>query len=40
MAKAAAAPAAELIGPLEVLKEKFGEAVLPPDYQGAHIKND
>ena len=40
MAKAAAAPAAELIGPLAVLKEKFGEAVSPAEYQGALIKND
>src|SRR5512143_1404991 len=39
-AKAAAAPVAELTGPLAVLKEKFGEAIRPGDYEGAVIAND
>jgi len=38
--KAAAAPVAELTGPLAVLKEKFGDAIKPGDYQGAVIGND
>lgn len=39
-AKAAAAPAAELTGPLAVLKEKFADAVKPGDFEGAIIAND
>jgi NADH/F420H2 dehydrogenase subunit C len=41
MAKAAAAaPVAELTGPLATLKEKFGEAIKPGDYEGAVIASD
>ncbi len=39
-AKAAPAPVAELTGPLAVLKDKFGDAVRPGDYEGAVISND
>ena len=39
-AKAAAAPAAELTGPLAVLKEKFADAVTPGDFEGAVIAAD
>lgn len=39
-AKAAAAPAAELTGPLAVLKEKFADAVTPGDFEGVVIAND
>ena len=39
-AKAAAAPAAELTGPLAVLKEKFVDAVKPGDFEGVVIAND
>ncbi len=39
-AKAAAAPLAELTGPLAALKDKFGDAVRPGDYEGAVISND
>ncbi|MBI5563889.1 MAG: NADH-quinone oxidoreductase subunit D [Chloroflexi bacterium] len=39
-AKAAAAPVAELTGPLAVLKDKFADAVTPGDYEGAVIAND
>ena len=39
-AKAAAAPVAELTGPLAVLKEKFADAIKPGDYEGAVIVND
>ncbi len=38
--KAAAAPVAELTGPLAVLKEKFGDAIRPGDYEGAVISTD
>ncbi len=38
--KAAAAPVAELAGPLAVLKDKFGDAVKPGDYEGAVISTD
>jgi NADH-quinone oxidoreductase subunit C/D len=39
-AKAAAAPVAELTGPLASLKEKFGDTVKPGDYEGVVIAND
>ena len=39
-AKAAPAPVAELTGPLAALKDKFGDAVRPGDYEGAVISND
>jgi NADH-quinone oxidoreductase subunit C/D len=39
-AKAAAAPVAELTGPLATLKEKFGDAITPGDYEGAVIASD
>ena len=39
-AKAAAAPVAELTGPLAVLKEKFGDAIRPGDYEGAVVASD
>ncbi|CAG0932008.1 NADH-quinone oxidoreductase subunit C/D [Thermoflexales bacterium] len=39
-AKAAAAPVAELTGPLAGLKEKFGEAVKPGDFEGVVINHD
>ena len=39
-AKAAAAPVAELTGPLATIKEKFGDAIKPGDYEGAVIAND
>jgi len=39
-AKAAAAPVAELTGPLAVLKEKFPDAVKPGDFEGAVIANE
>jgi NADH/F420H2 dehydrogenase subunit C len=39
-AKAAAAPAAELTGPLAVLKDKFADAVTPGDFEGVVIAND
>ncbi len=39
--QAAAAPVADLTaGPLAVLKEKFGDAIRPGDYEGAVIAND
>jgi NADH-quinone oxidoreductase subunit C/D len=38
--KAAAAPIAELTGPLAVLKEKFGDAIQPGEYEGALISAD
>ena len=39
-AKAVAAPVAELTGPLATLKEKFGEAIRPGDFEGVVIAND
>ncbi len=37
MANPATAPAAELTGPLAALKEKFGDAVQPADFEGALV---
>ena len=39
-AKAAAAPVAELTGPLAALKEKFGDAIRPGDYEGVVVASD
>src|SRR5512143_1406150 len=40
MSVKAAAPAAEVTGALATLKEKFGEAVSPAEFQGALIKSE
>jgi NADH-quinone oxidoreductase subunit C/D len=40
VAKAAAAPVAELTGPLAVLKEEFGEDIKPGDHEGVVISAD
>lgn len=37
MANPTTAPAAELTGPLAALKEKFGDAIQPADFQGALV---
>ncbi len=39
-AKAASAPPAELTGPLAILKDKFGDAIKPGDYEGVVISTD
>jgi NADH-quinone oxidoreductase subunit C/D len=39
-AKAATAPVAELTGPLATLKEKFGDAITPGDYEGVVIAHN
>ena len=37
MANPTTAPAAELTGPLAALKEKFGDAIQPADFEGAIV---